>query len=111
MLTFDVECESCIARLAGLVPGLTLHRALVLFTTHFFHHLRVRLKGQCHEIFCFWFFSWVSFPPAQEYPIRTVSNFSKTRGDIRGARCTTGINDTCGKFATGVNDNIKGKVT
>ena len=33
------------------------------------------LKGQCHEIFCFWFFSWISFPPAPEYPIRTVSNF------------------------------------
>ncbi len=32
------------------------------------------LKGQCHEIFCFWFFSWISFPPAPEYPIRTVSN-------------------------------------
>ncbi len=35
----------------------------------------VPLKGQCHEIFCFWFFSWISFPPAPEYPIRTVSNF------------------------------------
>ena len=33
------------------------------------------LKGQCHEIFCFRFFSWISFPPAPEYPIRTVSNF------------------------------------
>ncbi len=33
------------------------------------------LKGQCHEIFCFWSFSWVSFPPAPQYPIRTVSNF------------------------------------
>ncbi len=32
------------------------------------------LKGQCHEIFRFWFFS-ISFPPAPEYPIRTVSNF------------------------------------
>ncbi len=31
----------------------------------------VRLKRQ---IFCFWFFSWISFPPAPEYPIRTVSN-------------------------------------
>ncbi len=30
------------------------------------------LKGQCHDIFCFWFFSWISFPPAPEYPIRTV---------------------------------------
>ncbi len=33
------------------------------------------LKGQCHEIFCLWFFSSISFPPAPEYPIRTVSNF------------------------------------
>jgi hypothetical protein len=35
------------------------------------------LKGQCHEIFRFWFFSSISFPPAIEYPIRTVSNFFK----------------------------------
>ncbi len=33
------------------------------------------LKGQCHEIFCFWFFSWISFPPAPEYSLKTVSNF------------------------------------
>ncbi len=33
------------------------------------------LQGQCHEIFCFWFFSWISFPPAPEYPIMTVLNF------------------------------------
>ncbi len=33
------------------------------------------LKGQCHEIFCFWFFLWISYPPVPEYPIRTVSNF------------------------------------
>jgi hypothetical protein len=33
------------------------------------------LKGQCHKIFDFWFFSWISFPPAPEYLIRTVSNF------------------------------------
>ncbi len=62
------------------------------------------LKGQCHEIFCFWFFSWISIPPAPEYPIRAVSNFLKIRGDIRNSRCTTGINDTGGKFATGAND-------
>ncbi len=35
----------------------------------------VRLKGQCHEIFCRWFFLWVSFPPTPECPIRTASNF------------------------------------
>jgi hypothetical protein len=68
------------------------------------------IKGQCHEIFLLLVFSWVSFPPAPEYTIRTVSNFSKLRGDIRKSRCTTGgkiaagINDTGGKFATGFND-------
>ncbi len=30
------------------------------------------LKGQ---IFCFWFVSWISLPPAPEYSIKTVSNF------------------------------------
>jgi hypothetical protein len=29
---------------------------------------------------------------------------SKIRGDIRESRCTTGSNDTSGKFATGIND-------
>ncbi len=33
------------------------------------------LKGQCHEIFCFWFFSWISFPQASDYTIRAVLNF------------------------------------
>ncbi len=33
------------------------------------------LKGQCHKIFCSWFFSSISFPPAPEFPIWTVSNF------------------------------------
>ncbi len=33
------------------------------------------LKGQCHEIFCFWFFSWIRFPQASDYTIRVVSNF------------------------------------
>ncbi len=33
------------------------------------------LKGECHENFCFWFFWWISFPPAPEYSIRTISKF------------------------------------
>ncbi len=81
------------------------------------------LKGQSHEIFCFWFFSWISFPPAPEYCIRTVSNFFASQGaplvsitltanfstsfpsvvDI-GGKFATGVNDASGKFATGVND-------
>ncbi len=32
-------------------------------------------KGQCHEIFCFLFFSWISFTPTPEYHIRTVLIF------------------------------------
>ncbi len=32
-------------------------------------------KGQCHEFFCFWFSSWISFPPALEYSMKTISNF------------------------------------
>ncbi len=32
------------------------------------------------------FFSWISFPPAPDYPIRTVSNFLKIRQDIRKSR-------------------------
>ncbi len=37
--------------------------------------MKMQLKGQCHEIFCFWFFSSISFPPTPENPIWTVSNF------------------------------------
>ncbi len=33
------------------------------------------LKGQCHKIFDFWFFSWISFPQASEYTITAISNF------------------------------------
>ncbi len=33
------------------------------------------LQGQCHEIFDYWFFSWISFPQASEYTITAISNF------------------------------------
>jgi hypothetical protein len=39
------------------------------------HNLFLPFKGRCHEIFCFWFFSWISCPTAPEYSIKTVSNF------------------------------------
>jgi hypothetical protein len=45
--------------------------------------------------------------PSQHFGIliKTVSNFcQQIRGDICKSTCTTGINDTGGKFATGVND-------
>jgi hypothetical protein len=40
-----------------------------IFKTYFY------LKGQCHEIFDFWFFSWISFPQASECTITAISNF------------------------------------
>jgi hypothetical protein len=67
-------------------------------------HATVPLKGQCHEIFCFWFFYESVSPQPQSIPLGPFQIFSKIRGDIRKSRCTTGVNDTGGKFATGVND-------
>ncbi len=40
---------------------------------------------------------------------RVISKFSKIHGDIRKSRCTAGINNTGGKFATGIN-KIGGKI-
>ncbi len=68
------------------------------FSLSKFKRWQAVLKGQCHEIFCFWFFSWISFPLAPEYSIETVSIFSKIRGDIRSSRFATGVNDTGGKW-------------
>ncbi len=62
------------------------------------------LKGQCHEIFCIWFFSWISFPKPLSIPLGPFRIFSKIRGDIRSSRLTTGINDTGDKIAAGIND-------
>ena len=51
------------------------------------------------------FFHESVFPQPQSIPLRPFQIFSKIRGDIRKSRCTTGINDTGGKFDTG------GKIT
>jgi len=64
----------------------------------------VSLKGQFQEIFCFWFFSWISFLQPQSIPLGLFRIFWNICGDIRKSRCTTSINDTGCKFATGVND-------
>ncbi len=49
----------------------------------------VPLKGQCHEIFFFRFFSWIIFLQAPENNIRVISNASYICGDIHKSRCTT----------------------
>jgi hypothetical protein len=51
------------------------------------------LKGQCHEIFDYWFFhESVSHKPLS-IPLGPFRIFSKIRGDIRSSRCTTGVVD------------------
>jgi hypothetical protein len=52
------------------------------------------LKGVWHKIFAFRFFSKISVPRALEYPLMTISNFSKIRGDIREWMFISGVNDT-----------------
>ncbi len=86
------------------------------------------LKGQCHEICCFGFFSWITLPQAPENNIRVISNFFEISRRylqvMANHRCqqyrqqilppwplvllaryrwqiATGVNDTGRKFATG----------
>ncbi len=58
-------------------------------------HFRPYLKGQCHEIFCFWFFFIkISFPPAPEYSIKTVSNFFRKFAEIFASQGAPPISTT-----------------
>ncbi len=59
------------------------------------------LKRQCYEIFCFRFFHESSSPNSLKITLGSFQIFSKICGDMRKSRCTTGINNTGGKFATG----------
>ena len=50
----------------------------------------VSLKGECHEIFCFWFFFHESvYPKRLSIPLGLFRFFPKIRGDIRSSRLTT----------------------
>ncbi len=64
-----------------------------LFWLHF-----VFLKGQCHEISTSGFFHESVTPKHLSILLRPFRIFSKIRGDIRGSRCTAGVNDTGGKW-------------
>jgi hypothetical protein len=50
------------------------------------------------------FFHESSSPKPLKITLGSVSIFLKIRGDIRKSGCIAGINDTGGKFGTGVND-------
>jgi hypothetical protein len=61
------------------------------------------LKGTVSRDFLLLIFFRESVSPQpQSVPLGPFQIFSKICGDIRKSRCTTGINDTGGKFATGV---------
>ncbi len=70
-----------------MAVGINTHKGWIIYTDHesraqgYSQYSALmqqsRLKGQCHEIFCLWFFSWTSFPQASDYTIRAVSNFFK----------------------------------
>ncbi len=65
------------------------------------------LKGQCHEIFCFWFFSWISFPQARKFAEIFAAKGWPPVSTTPAAKFVTSFSsvvDTIGKFATGVND-------
>ncbi len=64
------------------------------------------IKGQCHEIFCFWFFLWISFPPAPEYPIRTVSNFFENSRRYSQVKVHLRCQRHRWQIAAGINDNL-----
>jgi hypothetical protein len=98
-------------------------------------HTKYTWKVQCHEIFCSWFISWISFPPSswvyhlgrfeffQKFaeifaaqcwpPVSTTpaANFATSFTSVVDTRdkFATGYNNTGGKFAAGVN-NIGGKL-
>jgi hypothetical protein len=84
-----------------------LHNFLYL-TFHEIYETKVRLKtmlkGTVSEIFCFRFFHESPSPKPLIITLESFRIFSKIRGDIRKSRCTTGVNDTGGKFATGAID-------
>jgi len=62
------------------------------------------LKGQCHEMLCFWFFYESVSPQPRSISSGPFQIFPKILGDICKSRSTTGINDTSGKIAAGIID-------
>jgi hypothetical protein len=53
--------------------------------------IKKSVKGQCHEIFDFWFFHESVSPKPLSIPLRPFQIFSKICGDIRSSRLTTGV--------------------
>jgi hypothetical protein len=68
-------------------------------------HIFIHFKGQSNEIFfASGFFHESVSPKPLSTPLGPFLFFSKIHGDIRSSRCTTGVVETGGKFATSVVD-------
>ncbi len=76
---------------------------LILKTFFLWHN---PLKGLCHEIFCFWFFTWISFPsltpaanlpPVTLTPVANLPSVSTTQGELV-AKFAAGVVDTGGNL-------------
>ncbi len=96
--------QSSLCRREGGVEGgrLVLPVGIRMGSTNLMEEEMRLVKGIVSRDILLRDFSWISFPPAPENPMRTVSNFfEKIRGDIRKS---TGINETSGKFATVFNE-------
>ena len=89
---------------------------LLLCTTYFFQRnfdkentlavaVEIKVKGTVSRDFLLLVFFMNHFPPSPRvFHLDRFEFFAKIHGDIRESRCTTGVNDTGGKFAAGVND-------
>ncbi len=68
----------CLPPYSPAVPAYSAHSATasppVTWKQRIYSSI-VSLKGECHEIFDFWFFSWISFPQATEYTSTAFSIF------------------------------------
>jgi hypothetical protein len=74
----DSPLSPCLLCTLATSVALTISPALAAPPRRRLYRDVVVLKGgQCHQIFDFWFFSWISFPQAPEHTIRAISNFFK----------------------------------
>ncbi len=49
-------------------------------------NMKIRLEGQCHEIFCFRFFSWIIFPQASQITLGSFRFFFWKFTEILGSQ-------------------------
>ncbi len=55
-------------------------------------------KGQCHEIFCFWFFFMGQFPPSPRVSNKDRFKFLKKFMEIFASQCASPVYDTGGQI-------------